>query len=110
MKLFKRRAKPDRQPDDVQKDVQEETSESGVETSTPEHGGGPDEPAEETGPGVFERLRSGLSKSRGQFTEGLASVVLGKKQLDPRLLEALEEQLEDDQVAELRRKKMQKKR
>jgi len=104
MKLFKRRAKPDRQPDDVKEDVQEETSASGVETPTPEHGGGPDEPtevepdpllssAEETGPGVFERLRSGLSKSRGQFTEGLASIVLGKKQLDPTLLEALEEQL-----------------
>ena len=104
MKLFKRRAKPDRQPDDVKEDVQEETSASGVETPTPEHGGGPDEPtevepdpllssAEETGPGVFERLRSGLSKSRGQFTEGLASMVLGKKQLDPTLLEALEEQL-----------------
>jgi len=104
MKLFKRRAKPDRQPDDVKEDVQEETSASGVETSAPEHGGGPDEPteaeldpllssADETGLGVFERLRSGLSKSRGQFTEGLASIVLGKKQLDPGLLEALEEQL-----------------
>lgn len=104
MKLFKRRAKPDRQPDDVKEDVQEETSASGVETFSPENNGGPDEPtevepdpalasAEESGLGVFERLRSGLSKSRGQFTEGLASIVLGKKQLDPVLLEALEEQL-----------------
>jgi len=93
MKLFKRRAKPDRQPDDVKEDVQGETSASGVETSAPEHADGPDEPTEETGPGVFERLRSGLSKSRGQFSEGLASIVLGKKQLDPGLLEALEEQL-----------------
>jgi fused signal recognition particle receptor len=93
MKLFKRRAKPDRQPDDVKEDVQGETSASGVETSAPEHADGPDEPTEETGPGVFERLRSGLSKSRGQFSEGLASIVLGKKQLDPALLEALEEQL-----------------
>lgn len=42
---------------------------------------------------LFGRLRSGLSRSRGQFTEGLASLVLGKKQLDPELLEALEEQL-----------------
>ena len=104
MKLFKRRAKPDRQPDDVKKDYQEETSLSGVETPTPEHSAVPDEstaaakdpalaPTEESGSGVFERLRSGLSKSRGHFTEGLASIVLGKKQLDPALLEALEEQL-----------------
>ena len=104
MKLFKRRAKPDRQPDDVKEDVPEETSANGVETSSHEHSGGPDgatevepdpvpTPTEEGGAGVFERLRSGLSKSRGQFTEGLASIVLGKKQLDPALLEALEEQL-----------------
>ena len=31
----------------------------------------------------FGRLRKGLSRSRDQFTEGLASLVLGKKQLDP---------------------------
>ena len=47
----------------------------------------------EASSGVFERLRHGLSRSRGQFTEGLASLVLGKKKLDPALLEALEEQL-----------------
>ena len=52
------------------------------------------EPVEaEASTGVFERLRYGLSRSRGQFTEGLASLVLGKKRLDPVLLEALEEQL-----------------
>ena len=43
--------------------------------------------------GMFVRLRAGLSRSRGQFAEGLASLVLGKKQLDPALLEELEELL-----------------
>ena len=50
----------------------------------------PDKPAE---PGMFERLRAGLGRSRSQLSEGLASLVLGKKQLDPALMEALEEQL-----------------
>ena len=48
----------------------------------------PDKPAE---PGMFERLRAGVGRSRSQLSEGLASLVLGKKQLDPALMEALEE-------------------
>lgn len=43
--------------------------------------------------GMFERLRTGLGRSRSQLSEGLASLILGKKQLDPALMEALEEQL-----------------
>jgi len=105
MKLFKRRAKSVHQADKVRDDAIID----GVDPSVSELSTGPDQLVEEgagtspsavgesvasqSGPGVFERLRSGLSKSRGQFTEGLASVVLGKKQLDPALLEALEEQL-----------------
>ena len=105
MKLFKRRAKPDRQADEARDDAITEA----LEAPAPDDSGVPDEVAEggvgpassvaeesassQSDPGVFERLRSGLSKSRGQFTEGLASIVLGKKQLSPALLEALEEQL-----------------
>ena len=46
--------------------------------------------------GIQWRLRAAQAwpkSDRGQLTEGLASLVLGKKQLDPALLEALEEQL-----------------
>lgn len=105
MKLFKRRAKSGHQADEAKDDAIID----GVEPSVSALSTGPDavveggpgavppaaekSAASQGGPGVFERLRSGLSKSRGQFTEGLASVVLGKKQLDPALLEALEEQL-----------------
>ena len=105
MKLFKRRAKPDSQPgglegidsagaaDSAQRTVVEEcdVAAEGADEGRP----APSEPAAppESSATLFGRLRSGLSRSRGQFTEGLASLVLGKKQLDPELLEALEEQL-----------------
>jgi fused signal recognition particle receptor len=105
MKLFKRRAKSGHQADEAKDDAIIDGVEPVVSAlstgpdAVVEGGPGAVPPAAEKsaasqgGPGVFERLRSGLSKSRGQFTEGLASVVLGKKQLDPALLEALEEQL-----------------
>lgn len=43
--------------------------------------------------GLFKRLKSGLSKTRSSFTQGLGNVVFGKKIIDDELLEALEEQL-----------------
>lgn len=43
--------------------------------------------------GLFRRLKSGLSKTRSGFTDGIASLLLGKKQIDDELLEDLETQL-----------------
>ena len=40
--------------------------------------------------GLFARMKQGLSKTRGNFTEGLARLVAGKKQIDDELLEELE--------------------
>jgi len=40
--------------------------------------------------GLFARFKQGLSKTRGSFTEGLARLVGGKKQIDDELLEELE--------------------
>lgn len=106
MKLFQRRAKPDSQPQGVNKGMDPAEAADSAQTSAVEEGevtaegADQDVPAPvvqaappETSATLFGRLRSGLSRSRGQFTEGLASLVLGKKQLDPELLEALEEQL-----------------
>jgi len=112
MKFFKRRTKPERgaepesssdsvnapssgQPLTPQEDgnrdaadrAQQEAAQDPPVSSQPSA----DHPDEKVG--MFERLRAGLSRSRGQFAQGLANVVLGKKQLDPALLEALEEQL-----------------
>lgn len=49
------------------------------------------EPARQKG--WFARLRDGLSRTRTDMTEGLATLFLGKKQLDDELLEELETRL-----------------
>ena len=41
-------------------------------------------------PGLFQRLKTGLSRTRENFTDGLANLVLGHKQIDDELLEELE--------------------
>lgn len=107
MKLFKRRAKTesgsqsggqevavDAQPSEEPRvpAAQQDRSPASTPSAEPDHREEalPAKPAE---PGMFERLRAGLGRSRSQLSEGLASLVLGKKQLDPALMEALEEQL-----------------
>jgi len=40
--------------------------------------------------GFFQRLKSGLSKTRSQFTEGIANLLLGQKEIDDDVLEELE--------------------
>lgn len=39
---------------------------------------------------LFQRLRRGLSKTRSQFSEGIANLVLGQKEIDEDLLEEVE--------------------
>jgi fused signal recognition particle receptor len=112
MKFFKRRTKPERGADAEASPDSVNASSSGQPLAPQEDGNrdAADRAQQEAAQdppvlsqpsashtdekvGMFERLRAGLSRSRGQFAEGLANVVLGKKQLDPALLEALEEQL-----------------
>ncbi|MGX5175503.1 signal recognition particle-docking protein FtsY [Aliikangiella sp. IMCC44653] len=40
--------------------------------------------------GLFQRLKQGLSKTRSQFSEGLANLVLGQKEIDEDVLEEVE--------------------
>jgi len=44
----------------------------------------------ESRPGLFERLKRGLARTRANFSDGLADLLLGKKQIDDDLLEELE--------------------
>ncbi|MDX5411386.1 MAG: signal recognition particle-docking protein FtsY [Thauera sp.] len=44
-------------------------------------------------PGLFARLKAGLSKTRSGLTEGIAQMVLGRKQIDAALLDDIETQL-----------------
>jgi fused signal recognition particle receptor len=41
-------------------------------------------------PGLLQRLKQGLARTRANFTDGLANLVLGRKQIDDELLEDLE--------------------
>lgn len=66
-----------------------------VESSVKEIIEEPSEPPQEAPKkvGLFGRLRSGLSKTGGALTEGMGSLVLGKKQIDDDVLEELETRL-----------------
>lgn len=44
-------------------------------------------------PGLFKRMREGLSRTRSGLSDGLATLLLGKKEIDADLLEELETQL-----------------
>ncbi|MFA7386826.1 MAG: signaling recognition particle receptor family protein, partial [Thiohalobacteraceae bacterium] len=59
--------------------------------SAPNEPGTAGEPADK--PGLFARLKAGLTKTRGGLTEGIANLVLGRKQIDAALLEDIETQL-----------------
>jgi len=50
----------------------------------------PVEARETTSPGLFQRLKQGLARTRANLTDGLASLVLGRRQIDDDLLEELE--------------------
>ncbi len=72
------------------------SSAANIDESTAENaeGGAPDSSAEEEKElGLFARLKAGLKRTGGNFSEGVASLVLGKKEIDDELLEDLETQL-----------------
>jgi len=48
---------------------------------------------EKEAPRFFERLKTGLAKTRAHFTHSLATLLLGKKELDAAVFEVLETQL-----------------
>ena len=49
--------------------------------------------AEEKKPGLFARLKGGLSRTRSTLTDGIGDLVLGRKEIDDELLEEIETQL-----------------
>ena len=48
------------------------------------------EAAPENKPGFFKRLKKNLTRTRSNFADGLANLVLGRKEIDDELLEELE--------------------
>ena len=56
------------------------------------------QPDEAPGQGMFARLREKLGRTRSNLTDGLASLLLGRKQIDDELLEELETLLQTADV------------
>jgi fused signal recognition particle receptor len=82
--LRKKKKKSPQEPlPSEEKDLGEPVSEQFEETNLP-----PSQPT-----GFLTRLKQSLTKTRKQFTEGLASLILGQKTIDQDLLETIEEQL-----------------
>ena len=70
-------------------------------------------------PGLFARLKQGLARTRANFSDGLADLVMGRKQIDDELLEDLEtllltadvgveatRRIVDDLTAQVKRKEL----
>ena len=98
------------------KDKKPQSQETTSEATTPKQISG--DTAEEQADGsFFGRLKSGLSRTRGRFTEGLQSLVLGEKTIDSNVLDDIETQLlsadvgleATDQIVENLRQKLDRK-
>ncbi len=62
-------------------------------TETPADARPQDSREDSSSPGLFARLKNQLTRTRQGLTEGLANLVLGKKQIDAEVLEDLETRL-----------------
>ena len=74
-------------------EVHSETAQKSIETVDPAVIEDEQEITPEPKEGLFKRLRSGLSKTGSALTEGMSSLVLGKKKIDDDVLEELETRL-----------------
>ena len=70
-----------------------ETATESVEIAVPAQQDDVQEKPQAKKAGFFSRLKDGLGKTRSGFSEGVASLLLGKKEIDDDLLEDLETQL-----------------
>ncbi len=74
----------------AQESLVEESSPQQAEEGDPSPPPPEPEPPERPKQGVFARLKSRLSRTRHNFTDGLANLLLGRKNIDDDLLEELE--------------------
>jgi fused signal recognition particle receptor len=81
------------QPDSGQGSTPQQEAAEPLPPSSPASSGQAAAGQEGKGPGLFARLKSGLSRTRGSLTEGIGDLLLGKKQIDDELLEEIETQL-----------------
>lgn len=86
---FLRKKSKQTEPESASESVTEPVT--AEETATPAAAPASAEPQDK--PGLFGRLKQGLSRTSNKLTEGFASLVLGRKSIDDDLLEELETQL-----------------
>ncbi len=70
-----------------------ETVEEAAEETVEEVAAEPEVAPQPAKKGFFARIKDGLSRTRSSLTDGLATLLLGKKEIDEDLLEELETQL-----------------
>ncbi|MBU2884408.1 signal recognition particle-docking protein FtsY [Gilvimarinus agarilyticus] len=81
-------------PEEPQTDISQKPEPNTQESSAPEPATQASEPPEKPAKeGFFGRIKRGLSRTSGQFSEGLGNLFLGKKEIDDELLEDIESQL-----------------
>ena len=78
---------------DAAAETTEETVEAAAEETVEEVAAEPEAAPQPAKKGFFARIKDGLSRTRSSLTDGLATLLLGKKEIDEDLLEELETQL-----------------
>ena len=78
---------------DAAAETTEETVEEASEETVEEVAAEPEVAPQPAKKGFFARIKDGLSRTRSSLTDGLATLLLGKKEIDEDLLEELETQL-----------------
>ena len=77
-------------PSDAPSSIETQTEPDSSIDTAPENSPEPVTEARPQKVGFFTRLKQGLSKTRQSFTESIASLVLGRKEIDDELLDDLE--------------------
>ncbi|MDD3517990.1 MAG: signal recognition particle-docking protein FtsY [Chromatiales bacterium] len=90
---FRKKKPPESSPPPETPEVAEAPAAEAPETAAPAPPPTQTPPPAPQKEGLFSRLRKGLSKTGQALTEGVASLVLGKKAIDDELLEELETRL-----------------
>jgi fused signal recognition particle receptor len=96
MKFFQRKNKgadPEPAADAPQTDAVPESPEDTLTAPETGEACAPRDEKPEAGPGVFSRLKQGLSRTSGQLAAGVGKLLLGRKEIDAELLEDLETEL-----------------
>ncbi|MGH1470414.1 MAG: signal recognition particle-docking protein FtsY [Cellvibrionaceae bacterium] len=76
---------------EVTKDIEAEPSSPEIDPASDEKSKDPE--SKEKKKGLFSRIKQGLSRTSSQFSEGIGSLLFGKKEIDDELLEEIETQL-----------------